>query len=154
MALQEGLAWQPNTSRLNREKVFQQLEVVTQKYIPSMKSQTIFTKNMRKNKPKWKKNPKYKYKGLVNLGNSCYFNAVMQCIHNCTELTHTILSLPNPVPGGEIIRALKHFFKVMSLPSSNKFFKPNRLLQPVLNIPECIEAEMGIDQRQEDASER
>ena len=77
----------------------------------------------------------------------------MQCIQNCTELTDTILSIRNPVPGGETIRALQDYFKVMSLPSMNTFFKPDRLHKAVLSIPACRVAEMGKDKRQEDASE-
>ena len=142
-----------NTGHLNREKVFKQLELVAQKYIPSMKKQNIFNMNMKKKKPQSKQKRKYQFKGLTNLGNSCYFNAVMQCIKNCTEFTNTILSLPNPVPGGETIRALQHYLKVMSLPSKNTFFKPDRLLNAVKNIPTCIAAEIGLGGRQEDASE-
>ena len=141
-----------NTGRLNRNKVFQQLDLAAKKYIPAATNQTIFNKNKKK-KQKLKQKQKYLFKGLTNLGNSCYFNAVMQCIRHCTELTSIILSIPNPVPGGETIRALQNYFQVMSHPSTNKFFNPKRLLAAVMNIPACREAQIGVGNTQEDPSE-
>ena len=148
MGLQEELV-----SIIHREHVFQQLELVAQKYILCKQKQTIFNKDMKQKKPKWKPKRKYIFEGLFNSGNTCYFNASMQCIQNCTELTQTILSIPNQGPGGETIRALQHYFQIMSNPSTNTFFNADRLLNAVLNIPACRVAEMGKDQRQEDASE-
>ena len=141
-----------NTSKLNREKVFTQLDLVAKRYHPKTFKKTLFNQSIMKKQKKMVKRT-YKFKGLVNTGNTCYFNSVMHCIHNCTELTHAILSIPNPVPGGETIRALQNYFLVMSHPSTNTNFRPKRLLDAVMNIPACRVVHLGVGSRQEDASE-
>ena len=36
----------------------------------------------------------YGYTGLDNMGNSCYLSAVLQCLANCPQLSHYIMSRP------------------------------------------------------------
>ena len=102
-----------------------------------------------------------KVKGLINLGNSCYLNSVLQCISQCHYLTHYLdigsrsgrkvtiiaddetmeLVLPE---GGPITASLCDFLKQMHTTGTTATVSPSNLLRKIaLKVPQFV----GCDQQ-------
>ena len=90
------------------------------------------------------------FNGLENLGQTCYFNSIVQCIFHCPLLRETIKSAPQSVLSVAVIRELRLLFTQMGKKSSLGYLKTLRCFSAAINIPECKEANMNKN-RQEDA---
>jgi len=82
---------------------------------------------------------KAKARGLRNLGNTCYFNAVMQCLLQVEQLKLVLLESTEITDDLVLTSALRTFFKEMY--NSEKLFcsySPQELFQALCQLPECI----------------
>ena len=94
-----------------------------------------------------------KFKGLINLGHTCYFNSVIQCLLHCPVYRHAIGSLPEHALSIVVLRELRILFTRMTNSDSSSKISPSECLNAALNTPECKEVQMGVNDREEDVSE-
>ena len=90
------------------------------------------------------------FHGLDNLGQTCYFNSIVQCIFHCPLFREAIKSVPQSVLSVAVLRELRLLFTQMGKKSSLGYLKTLRCFSAAINIPECKEANMNKN-RQEDA---
>ena len=90
------------------------------------------------------------FHGLENLGQTCYFNSIVQCLFHCPLFREAIKSVAQPVLSVAVLRELRLLFIQMGKKSSLEFLKTHRSFSAAINIPECKEAHMNKN-RQEDA---
>ena len=91
-------------------------------------------------------------KGLRYLGNSCYFNAIIQCLFHCPTFTTAIGKLPLEVFSVDVINHLRILFRNITSTGSLPYVTPEECLTSVLNTAECKAAGM-LKGPQQDASE-
>ena len=89
-------------------------------------------------------------KGLDNLGQTCYFNCIVQCLFHCPLFRDAIENLPQSARNIPILRELQRLFIRMARPTSSKHLSPSRCFSAAMKIPECERAGMNKN-RQEDA---
>ena len=90
--------------------------------------------------------------GLKNLGQTCYFNSIVQCLFHCPLFREAINNVPQPVFSVAVLRELRLLFSQMGKESSSRYLDTLRCFSAAINIPECKEANMNKN-RQEDAGE-
>ena len=93
-----------------------------------------------------------KFKGLHNLGQTCYFNSLIQCLLHTPLFRNAIKSLPRRALSVNVLRELSCLFQRMSDNNSQEYLSPSRCFKAAIRIPECQEAGMTTT-RQEDAGE-
>ena len=92
------------------------------------------------------------FKGLHNLGQTCYFNSLVQCLLHTPLFRDAIETLPQPALSVDVLRELSRLFQRMSINNSQKYLSPFRCFSAAIRIPDCQEAGMNTT-RQEDAGE-
>ena len=92
-------------------------------------------------------------KGLWNLGNSCYYNSVVQCLYRCPTFREAIETVAPEGLRVVVVKKLQKLFKDMGAASYFPYITPTECLTAVMNIPECKRAGMKVNGRQQDASE-
>ena len=89
-------------------------------------------------------------KGLDNLGQTCYFNCIVQCLFHCPLFREGIENVPQSTRSIPILRELQRLFTRMARSNSSTHLSPSRCFSAAMKIPECERAEMNRHQ-QEDA---
>ena len=92
-------------------------------------------------------------KGLWNLGNSCYYNSVVQCLYRCPTFREAIETVSPDGLRVVVVKQLQILFKDMGAASFFPYIVPTECLTAAMNIPECKNAGMKVNGRQHDASE-
>ena len=92
-------------------------------------------------------------KGLSNLGNSCYYNSVVQCLYRCPTFREAIETVSPDGLRVVVVKQLQILFKYMGAASFFPYIAPTECLTAAMNIPECKNAGMKVNGRQHDASE-
>ena len=92
------------------------------------------------------------FKGLENLGQTCYFNAIVQCLFHCPLFRSVIENAPRTALSTAVLRQLRLLFYEMSRKTCLRYLSTSRCFSAVMSIPECRRAHMHED-KQEDASE-
>ena len=90
------------------------------------------------------------FKGLDNLGQTCYFNCIVQCLFHCPLFRDAIENVPPSARTIPILRELQRLFTRMARPTSSTHLSPSRCFSAAMKIPECERAGMNKN-RQEDA---
>ena len=93
------------------------------------------------------------WKGLWNLGNSCYFNSVVQCLYHCPIFRTAIQTVTPEALRVAVVNQLQMLFVEMAGTSSFPYITPIQCLTAAMNIPECKRAGMIVNGPQQDASE-
>ena len=94
----------------------------------------------------------HKLHGLENLGQTCYFNSIVQCLFHCPLFREAIENVPHRVLSVAVIRELRLLFIQMAKKSSLKYLETLQCFSAAISIPECKNANMS-KTRQEDACE-
>ena len=89
-------------------------------------------------------------KGLNNLGQTCYFNCIVQCLFHCSSFRNSIENVPQSALSIPVLRELQRLFTRMNRSSPSTHLSPSRCFSAVMKIPECQRANMNKTQ-QEDA---
>ena len=89
-------------------------------------------------------------KGLENLGNTCYFNSVVQVLLHCPLARQAIENAPQSI---HVLRELRTLFTRMTNDDASTFISPSECFDAVMYSPQCREAQMSLNKRQEDAHE-
>jgi len=76
-------------------------------------------------------------RGLQNLGNTCYFNAVMQCLLQVAQLKLVLLESSEITDDLILTSALRDFFREMNSKQNQHSFNPQHLFQALCLLPEC-----------------
>ena len=92
-------------------------------------------------------------KGLWNLGNSCYFNSVLQCLYHCPTFKGAIETVTLEALSIAVVKQLQMLFGDMTAVGYFPYITPTECLTAAMNIPECKRAGMKVNGRQQDASE-
>ena len=92
-------------------------------------------------------------KGLDNLGNTCYFNSIVQCLLHCSLFRDAIENVPQRALSVAVLRELRLLFNQMTSNSASTHVRPSQCFSAAMNIPECKEAQMSLNENQEDAGE-
>ena len=93
-----------------------------------------------------------RFKGLQNLGQTCYFNCIVQCLFHCPLVKNIIENLPQHVLSVAVLRQLQLLFNRMASRRNLTYVSPSRCFSAAMKIPECSRAHMNKDD-QEDANE-
>ena len=91
-------------------------------------------------------------KGLDNLGQTCYFNSIVQCLFHCPLFRDAIENVPPSALTIPILREIQRLFIRMARPTSSSYLSPSRCFSAAMKITECERAGMNKN-RQEDASD-
>ena len=89
-------------------------------------------------------------KGLDNLGQTCYFNCIVQCLFHCPLFRDAIKNVPQSARSIPVLRELQRLFTRMARPSSFTHLSPSRCFSAAMKITQCKDAGMNKD-KQEDA---
>ena len=92
-------------------------------------------------------------KGLRNLGNTCYFNAIIQGLFHCPTFAAAIENLPLEALTCDVVKHIQILLRDITSVSSSSYITPTKCLTATLNIPECKRAGMSFNGQQHDASE-
>ena len=92
------------------------------------------------------------FKGLSNLGQTCYFNAIVQCLLHCPLFKQAIENVPRAALSVSVLRELRLLFNKMSRKTSSRYLSTARCFSAAMGIPQCGRAHMHED-KQEDAGE-
>jgi len=91
-------------------------------------------------------------KGLRNLGNTCYFNSVIQCLFHCPTFRAAVESLPSEALTVDFVNHMQILLRDMISLHFLPYITPMGCLTAALNIPECKTAEI-VKGAQQDSSE-
>ena len=92
------------------------------------------------------------FKGLENLGLTCYFNAIVQCLFHCPLFRTIIENVRRAALSTAVLRELRLLFNEMTGKTRLRYLSTSRCFSAVMGIPQCGRANMHKD-KQEDASE-
>ena len=92
-------------------------------------------------------------KGLCNLGNSCYFNSIVQCLYQCPSFREAIVTVTADGLRVAVVKQLQILFVDMAAVGNLPYINPRKCLTAAMNIPECKRVGMKVGGRQQDASE-
>ena len=90
------------------------------------------------------------FHGLENLGQTCYFNSIVQCLFHCPLFREAIENIPHSVRSIPVLRELQRLFTRMARPTSSTHLSPSRCFSAAMKISQCENAGMNKN-RQEDA---
>ena len=76
-------------------------------------------------------------KGLKNLGNSCYFNSVVQCLYHCPIFRGAIELVAPEALTVVVVNQLQMLFRDMAGFGSLPYITPIKCLTAAMNIKEC-----------------
>ena len=93
-----------------------------------------------------------RFHGLKNLGQTCYFNSIVQCLFHCPLFRETLENVPQPLLSVNVLRELRLLFSQMGKKSSLGYLETIRCFSAAISIPECKKANMNKN-RPEDAGE-
>ena len=93
-----------------------------------------------------------RFNGLENLGQTCYFNSIVQCLFHCPLFREAIENVPHRVLSEPVPRELRLLFTQMAKKSTLGYLKTLRCFSATISIPECKKANMNKN-RPEDACE-
>ena len=91
-------------------------------------------------------------KGLKNLGNSCFFNAIIQCLFHCPTFTAGIKNLSPEALTVNVLSHMRILLRDITSVHSLPYITPTKCLTAVMNIAECQSAGI-VKGVQQDASE-
>ena len=94
-----------------------------------------------------------RYKGLINLGNTCYFNSVVQCLVHCSLTKQAIENVPQHILSNQVLRELRLLFMQMTNNDTSIYLSPSQCFKAVMQTPQCKSVHMGLNSRQEDVHE-
>ena len=89
-------------------------------------------------------------KGLANLGNTCYFNSVVQIMLHCPLIRRAIVTAPQSIPA---IREIHNLFIRMTNDDFESVISPHECFNVAKNLPQCRAINLSLGKRQEDAHE-
>ena len=92
------------------------------------------------------------YKGLSNLGQTCYFNSIIQCLFYCPLFRDVIVNVPQVDLSDAVLWELRHLFTRMANKGPETYLSPSRCYSAAIKIPECKRLQMNKN-KQEDAGE-
>ena len=75
------------------------------------------------------------WQGLENLGNTCYFNSVVQVLLHCPLARQAIENAPHSI---HVLRELRTLFTRMTNDDASTFISPSECFDAVMNSPQCI----------------
>ena len=84
-----------------------------------------------------------RFSGLENLGQTCFFNSITQCLFHCPLFREAIKNIPQAVLSVDVLRELRLLFTQMGKKNSLGYLKTLRCFSAAANIPECKEANMN-----------
>ena len=91
------------------------------------------------------------FKGFNNLGQTCYFNSIVQILLHCSLFRNIIENVPQSVLSVAVVRELRLLFNQMTAMSSLSHVTTSQCFEAVMKIPECEGAQMNKN-KQEDAA--
>ena len=96
-----------------------------------------------------------RYKGLENPKNTnrCYFNAVMQCLLYTPLAKQTIESVTRSAQSVNVLCEICNLFTNMTADNAATYFSPSKCFKVIMNTKECREAQMSLNNRQQDVHE-
>ena len=89
-------------------------------------------------------------KGLANLGNTCYFNSVVQIMLHCPLIRRAIETAPQSIPA---LREVHNLFMRMTNDDFEPVISPHECFNVAKNLPQCRAINLSLGKRQEDAHE-
>ena len=92
-------------------------------------------------------------KGLENIGNTCYFSSVIQCLLHCPLAKQAIEIVPLQKVSNTALRELDILFTRMTNNDASKYLSTSQCFQAVMDTPECKAVQMGLNSRQEGVHE-